>query len=195
MNKIKIVFATNNKNKLSEIRDLISDNIEILSLEDINCFDDLPENQLTLEGNALEKANYIFLKYGYNCFADDTGLEIDALNNEPGVFSARYAGPKCLAEDNINKVLSKLKVCSNRKAKFRTVIALIVNGEENLFSGECHGEIIRAQIGDDGFGYDPIFLPQDSELTFAQMDKFEKGLISHRGISVRKLIEFLSLKK
>ena len=106
MNKIKIVFATNNKNKLSEIRDLISDNIEILSLEDINCFDDLPENQLTLEGNALEKANYIFLKYGYNCFADDTGLEIDALNNEPGVFSARYAGLKCLAEDNINKVLS-----------------------------------------------------------------------------------------
>ena len=195
MNKIKIVFATNNKNKLSEIRDLISDNIEILSLEDINCFDDLPENQLTLEGNALEKANYIFLKYGYNCFADDTGLEIDALNNEPGVFSARYAGSKCLAEDNINKVLSKLKVCSNRKAKFRTVIALIVDGEENLFSGECHGEIIRAQIGDDGFGYDPIFLPQDSELTFAQMDKFEKGLISHRGISVRKLIEFLSLKK
>ncbi len=195
MNKIKIVFATNNKNKLSEIRDLISDNIEILSLEDINCFDDLPENQLTLEGNALEKANYIFLKYGYNCFADDTGLEIDALNNEPGVFSARYAGPKCLAEDNINKVLSKLKVCSNRKAKFRTVIALIVDGEENLFSGECHGEIIRAQIGDDGFGYDPIFLPQDSELTFAQMDKFEKGLISHRGISVRKLIEFLSLIK
>ena len=195
MNKIKIVFATNNKNKLSEIRDLISDNIEILSLEDINCFDDLPENQLTLEGNALEKANYIFLKYGYNCFADDTGLEIDALNNEPGVFSARYAGPKCLAEDNINKVLYKLKVCSNRKAKFRTVIALIVDGEENLFSGECHGEIIRAQIGDDGFGYDPIFLPQDSELTFAQMDKFEKGLISHRGISVRKLIEFLSLKK
>ena len=194
MNKIKIVFATNNKNKLSEIKDLISDNIEILSLEDINCFDDLPENQLTLEGNALEKANYIFLKYGYNCFADDTGLEIDALNNEPGVFSARYAGPKCLAEDNINKVLSKLKVCSNRKAKFRTVIALIVDGEENLFSGECHGEIIRAQIGDDGFGYDPIFLPQDSELTFAQMDKFEKGLISHRGISVRKLIEFLSLK-
>ena len=195
MNKIKIVFATNNKNKLSEIRDLISDSIEILSLEDINCFDDLPENQLTLEGNALEKANYIFLKYGYNCFADDTGLEIDALNNEPGVFSARYAGPKCLAKDNINKVLSKLKVCSNRKAKFRTVIALIVDGEENLFSGECHGEIIRAQIGDDGFGYDPIFLPQDSELTFAQMDKFEKGLISHRGISVRKLIEFLSLKK
>ena len=195
MNKIKIVFATNNKNKLSEIRDLISDNIEILSLNDINCFDDLPENQLTLEGNALEKANYIFLKYGYNCFADDTGLEIDALNNEPGVFSARYAGPKCLAEDNINKVLSKLKVCSNRIAKFRTVIALIVDGEENLFSGECHGEIIRAQIGDDGFGYDPIFLPQDSELTFAQMDKFEKGLISHRGISVRKLKEFLSLKK
>ena len=195
MNKIKIVFATNNKNKLSEIRDLISDSIEILSLEDINCFDDLPENQLTLEGNALEKANYIFLKYGYNCFADDTGLEIDALNNEPGVFSARYAGPKCLAEDNINKVLSKLKVCSNRKAKFRTVIALIVDGEENLFSGECHGEIIRAQIGDDGFGYDPIFLPQDSKLTFAQMDKFEKGLISHRGISVRKLIEFLSIKK
>ena len=195
MNKIKIVFATNNKNKLSEIRDLISDNIEILSLEDINCFDDLPENQLTLEGNALEKANYIFLKYGYNCFADDTGLEIDALNNEPGVFSARYAGPKCLAEDNMNKVLSKLKFSLNRKAKFRTVIALIIDGNENLFNGECHGEITSEKMGNDGFGYDPIFLPQDSELTFAQMDKFEKGLISHRGISVRKLIEFLSLKK
>ena len=166
-----------------------------MSIKDIGCFEAIEETETTLEGNAKLKAAHITKKYGYHCFADDTGLEIDALNNEPGVFSARYAGPKCLAEDNINKVLSKLKVCSNRKAKFRTVIALIVDGEENLFSGECHGEIIRAQIGDDGFGYDPIFLPQDSELTFAQMDKFEKGLISHRGISVRKLIEFLSLKK
>tara|TARA_B110000444_G_scaffold66561_1_gene62456 strand:+ start:708 stop:1283 length:576 start_codon:yes stop_codon:yes gene_type:complete len=189
---MKIVFATNNLNKLQEIKSLVPNNINIISLNDIECHDELPENQLTLEGNALEKANFIYSKYGCSCFADDTGLEIDALNGDPGVYSARYAGLECLAEDNMNKVLNKLNGIKNRKAKFRTVIALIIDGHEYLFNGECLGEITKNKIGLDGFGYDPIFLPIDSELTFAQMDKTEKGIISHRGISVRKLVDFLS---
>ena len=189
---MKIVFATNNQNKLQEIKSLVPNNINIISLNDIECHDELPENQLTLEGNALEKANFIYSKYGCSCFADDTGLEIDSLNGDPGVYSARYAGLECLAEDNMNKVLNKLNGIKNRKAKFRTVIALIINGHEYLFNGECLGEITKNKIGLDGFGYDPIFLPIDSELTFAQMDKTEKGIISHRGISVRKLVDFLS---
>ena len=189
---MKIVFATNNLNKLQEIKSLVTNNINIISLNDIECHDELPENKLTLEGNALEKANFIYSKYGCSCFADDTGLEIDALNGDPGVYSARYAGLECLAEDNMNKVLNKLNGIKNRKAKFRTVIALIIDGHEYLFNGECLGEITKNKIGLDGFGYDPIFLPIDSELTFAQMDKTEKGIISHRGISVRKLVDFLS---
>ena len=189
---MKIVFATNNLNKLQEIKSLVPNNINIISLNDIECHDELPENKLTLEGNALEKANFIYSKYGCSCFADDTGLEIDALNGDPGVYSARYAGLECLAEDNMNKVLNKLNGIKNRKAKFRTVIALIIDGHEYLFNGECLGEITKNKIGLDGFGYDPIFLPIDSELTFAQMDKTEKGIISHRGISVRKLVDFLS---
>jgi XTP/dITP diphosphohydrolase len=189
---MKIVFATNNLNKLQEIKSLVPNNINIISLNDIECHDELPENQLTLEGNALEKANFIYSKYGCSCFADDTGLEIDSLNGDPGVYSARYAGLECLAEDNMNKVLNKLNGIKNRKAKFRTVIALIIDGHEYLFNGECLGEITKNKIGLDGFGYDPIFLPIDSELTFAQMDKTEKGIISHRGISVRKLVDFLS---
>tara|TARA_B110000495_G_scaffold27488_1_gene20449 strand:+ start:358 stop:933 length:576 start_codon:yes stop_codon:yes gene_type:complete len=189
---MKIVFATNNQNKLQEIKNLVPNNINIISLNDIEFHDELPENQLTLEGNALEKANFIYSKYGCSCFADDTGLEIDALNGDPGVYSARYAGLECLAEDNMNKVLNKLNGIKNRKAKFRTVIALIIDGHEYLFNGECLGEITKNKIGLDGFGYDPIFLPIDSELTFAQMDKTEKGIISHRGISVRKLVDFLS---
>ena len=191
---MKIVFATNNLNKLQEIKNLVPNNINIISLNDIECHDELPENQLTLEGNALEKANFIYSKYGCSCFADDTGLEIDALNGDPGVYSARYAGLECLAEDNMNKVLNKLNGIKNRKAKFRTVIALIIDGHEYLFNGECLGEITKNKIGLDGFGYDPIFLPIDSELTFAQMDKTEKGIISHRGISVRKLVDFYKSK-
>ena len=189
---MKIVFATNNQNKLQEIKSLVPNNINIISLNDIEFHDELPENQLTLEENALEKANFIYSKYGCSCFADDTGLEIDALNGDPGVYSARYAGLECLAEDNMNKVLNELNGIKNRKAKFRTVIALIIDGHEYLFNGECLGEITKNKIGLDGFGYDPIFLPIDSELTFAQMDKTEKGIISHRGISVRKLVDFLS---
>ena len=188
---MKIVFATNNLNKLSEIQSLVPNGIEILSLRDINCNEELPETRLTLEGNALQKAEFIFNNYGYNCFADDTGLEIDALNGEPGVCSARYAGENCLAEDNIRKVLDKLKGEKVRCAKFRTVIALIINGKETLFEGECNGSITQTKDGEEGFGYDPIFLPDDSELTFAQMSKKEKGKISHRGIAVKKLLDFL----
>ena len=188
---MKIVFATNNLNKLSEIQSLVPNGIEVLSLRDINCNEELPETRLTLEGNALQKAEFVFDNYGYNCFADDTGLEIDALNGEPGVYSARYAGENCLAEDNIRKVLDKLKGEKVRWAKFRTVIALIINGKETLFEGECNGSITQKKDGEGGFGYDPIFLPDDSELTFAQMSKKEKGKISHRGIAVKKLLDFL----
>ncbi len=188
---MKIVFATNNLNKLSEIQSLVPNGIEVLSLRDINCNEELPETRLTLEGNALQKAEFVFDNYGYNCFADDTGLEIDALNGEPGVYSARYAGENCLAEDNIRKVLDKLKGEKVRCAKFRTVIALIINGKETLFEGECNGSITQKKDGEEGFGYDPIFLPDDSELTFAQMSKKEKGKISHRGIAVKKLLDFL----
>jgi len=188
---MKIVFATNNLNKLSEIQSLVPNGIEILSLRDINCNEELPETRLTLEGNALQKAEFVFDNYGYNCFADDTGLEIDALNGEPGVYSARYAGENCLAEDNVRKVLDKLKGEKVRCAKFRTVIALIINGKETLFEGECNGSITQTKDGEEGFGYDPIFLPDDSELTFAQMSKKEKGKISHRGIAVKKLLDFL----
>jgi len=188
---MKIVFATNNLNKLSEIQSLVPNGIEILSLRDINCNEELPETRLTLEGNALQKAEFVFDNYGYNCFADDTGLEIDALNGEPGVYSARYAGENCLAENNIRKVLDKLKGEKVRWAKFRTVIALIINGKETLFEGECNGSITQKKDGEGGFGYDPIFLPDDSELTFAQMSKKEKGKISHRGIAVKKLLDFL----
>ncbi|MDG2086472.1 MAG: non-canonical purine NTP diphosphatase [Flavobacteriales bacterium] len=189
---MKIVFATNNLNKLSEIQSLVPNGIEILSLIDINCNEKLPETSLTLEGNALQKAKFVFDNYGYNCFADDTGLEIDALGGEPGVYSARYAGENCLAKDNIRKVLDKLKGEKVRGAKFRTVIALIINGKETLFEGECNGSIMQTKNGEEGFGYDPIFKPFGYNLTFAEMTKDEKGVISHRGKAVKKLILFLA---
>jgi len=185
---IKIVFATNNKNKLAEIKALVSKEIEILSLEDINCQEELDETCDSLEGNALQKAEYIFNKYKYPCFSDDTGLEIDALNGEPGVYSARYAGKSCLAEDNIKKVLSKLKNKKNRNAKFRTVIALIINNNKLLFEGECKGEITLKKEGLEGFGYDPIFKPNGYDISFADMSKEEKNKISHRAIAVQKLL-------
>lgn len=191
MNKMKLVFATNNPNKLSEIKALIPEGIEILSLKDIDCNEELPETTPTLEGNALQKAAYVFENYGYNCFADDTGLEIDALNGEPGVYSARYAGEKCIAEDNMNLVLEKLKAQTNRNAEFRTVIALIIDGKENFFEGSCKGEITKTKSGVEGFGYDPIFLPNGFDKTFAEMKQNEKGVISHRGKAVDKLVEFL----
>jgi XTP/dITP diphosphohydrolase len=188
---MKLVFATNNSNKLSEIRSLVPDGIEILSLKEINCNEELPETNPTLQENALQKARYVFDNYGFNCFADDTGLEIDALGGAPGVYSARYAGEDCSAEDNMNKVLEKLELEENRKAKFRTVIALIIDGKETLFEGECKGEITQTKSGVEGFGYDPIFIPNGYQLTFAEMNKVEKGAISHRGKAVKRLVSFL----
>jgi len=188
---MKLVFATNNSNKLSEIRSLVKGSIDILSLKDINCNEELPETNFTIEENALEKAKYIFDNYGLNCFADDTGLEIKALDGDPGVFSARYAGEPSNAENNIKKVLSNLQAVNNREANFRTVIAIIINGKETLFKGICNGSITRNKIGQKGFGYDPIFIPDSFAITFAQMTREQKNAISHRGKAVQKLIRFL----
>jgi len=189
---MKLVFATNNINKLSEIRALVSDDIQILSLKDINCTEELPETNPTLKQNALQKARYVFDNYGFNCFADDTGLEIDALGGEPGVYSARYAGKDSNTAANIQKVLKNLQGCDDRGAAFRTVIALVISGEENLFEGECMGDITKTQRGIYGFGYDPIFIPDSFNKTFSQMTNQEKGVISHRGKAVKKLLAFLS---
>ena len=189
---MKLVFATNNPNKLSELQDLVPEGIEILSLKDINCNEELPETNPTLEGNALQKAKYVFDIYGFNCFADDTGLEIEVLGGAPGVYSARYAGEDCKAEDNMKKVLTKLENKDNRNAKFRTVIAVIIKGEENLFEGECNGKITKTKSGAEGFGYDPIFTPKGNEITFAEMSKQEKGAISHRGRAVANLVDYLT---
>ena len=188
---MKLVFATNNLNKLSEIKSLLPAGIEILSLKDINCNEELPETHPTLEENALQKAKYVFDNYGFNCFADDTGLEINVLGGEPGVYSARYAGEDCSAEDNMKKVLDKLEGEKERSAKFRTVIALIIDGKETLFQGECKGCMTKTKSGAEGFGYDPIFIPDGYEITFAKMSKVEKGAISHRGKAVEKLVSFL----
>ena len=188
---MKLVFATNNPNKLSELQALVPDWIEILSLKDINCNEELPESNPTLEENALQKAQYVYKNYGFNCFADDTGLEIEVLGGAPGVYSARYAGEDCGAEDNMKKVLAKLENVENRNAKFRTVIALVLKAEENLFEGECNGTITKTKTGVEGFGYDPIFIAESCEITFAEMSKQEKGAISHRGRAVEKLVEFL----
>ncbi|MEE2931000.1 MAG: RdgB/HAM1 family non-canonical purine NTP pyrophosphatase [Bacteroidota bacterium] len=192
---MKIVFATNNINKLSEIKSLVPGEVEILSLQEINCFEELPEEQDTLLGNSLQKAHYVFNKYGLNCFADDTGLEINSLNGEPGVYSARYAGNHCSSEDNIQKVLEKLLGSNNREASFKTVIALIINGKEYFFRGQIQGTITVAKRGLGGFGYDPIFLPLNSKDTFAEMNSLEKGKISHRGEAIKKLVRFLALQQ
>mgnify|MGYP003689699041 FL=1 len=166
---MKLVFATNNPNKLSELQALVPQGIEILSLKEINCNEELPETNPTLEGNALQKAQYVYQNYGFNCFADDTGLGIEALCGAAGVYSARYAGEDCKAEDNMKKVLTKLENKDNRNAKFRTVIALIIKGKENLFEGECSGKITKTKSGAEGFGYDPIFTPEGNEITFDEM--------------------------
>ena len=188
---MKLVFATNNLNKLSELQDLLPANIELLGLKDIGCNQELPETQNTLEGNAMQKAEFVFEHFGYNCFTDDTGLEVEALNNEPGVYSARYAGKDCSSNDNMQKVLQKLVGSNDRNAKFRTVIALIIDGKKSLFEGECEGEITKERKGEKGFGYDSIFLPKGVDTTFAQMTKKQKGAISHRGRATKKLVEFL----
>ena len=188
---MKLVFATNNQNKVNEIKSLLGEGIEIVSLKDIGCNEELPETQETLEGNALQKARYVADNYNVNCFADDTGLEIESLNGAPGVYSARYAGENCVAEDNMTKILSELDGKENRKAKFRTIVALILKGEEHSFEGQIDGSITDSKSGSDGFGYDPIFQPNGFDITFSEMSMAEKNAISHRGKAVAKLVEFL----
>jgi XTP/dITP diphosphohydrolase len=188
---MKLVFASNNKNKIQEIQALVPNTIQIVSLEEIGCTEDIPETADTIEGNAILKANYVTEKYGYDCFADDTGLEVSALNGAPGVYSARYAGEQKDANDNMDKLLSELKDKSNRKANFKTVIALNLNGKQNLFTGIINGKIIEEKIGNNGFGYDPIFVADGYEKTFAELSMEEKSTISHRGIAVKELILFL----
>ena len=189
---MKLVFATNNKNKIKEIKSLLGNSVELLSLEEINCNEDIPETSNTIAGNALQKAKYVYEKYGYNCFADDTGLEIEALNGAPGIYSARYAGEQKLAEDNMDKVLRELESVDNREAQFTTVIALIIDGAEHLFEGVVQGEITKTKSGSAGFGYDPIFQPEGYDITFSEMSLEEKNKISHRGKAVRKLIDYLT---
>ena len=189
--KMKLVFATNNENKVREVKALLPTNIELLSLNDIGCFEEIIEDAITIEGNATLKASYIYNNYNYTCFADDTGLEIEALNGAPGVFSARYAGVENNSEANMQKVLQELLYKENRRAQFKTVISFYKEGKEMLFTGICKGEIIEAKKGDGGFGYDPIFLPEGFSETFAEMSLKQKSEIGHRGKAVSQLIEFL----
>lgn len=189
---MQLVFATNNPNKLHEVQSLIPKGITLLSLEDIGCYEDVPETQDTIKGNAIQKASYIKEKYGYDCFADDTGLEVDALDGAPGVFSARYAGDQRNSEDNIQKLLESLKHSSNRKAQFKTVIALELQGDQHQFTGICKGEITKNKSGTNGFGYDPIFKAEGYYKTFAELSLEEKNRIGHRGIAINQLVKFLN---
>lgn len=187
----KLVFATNNAHKLSEVRAILAPEYEIISLAELNCFDDIPETATTLEGNALLKANFIFEKFGVDCFADDTGLEVEALNDEPGVFSARYAGENNDSKANMQKLLQNLGSNTNRKACFRTVIALILDGKKQFFEGRIDGHISLEQQGSAGFGYDPIFIPNGYKQSFAELGSNEKNKISHRALAVKKLVKYL----
>ena len=190
--KKKLVFATNNAHKLKEIRAILGNSIEILSLADIHCHADIPETADTLEGNARQKSRYVYEHYGLDCFADDTGLEVEALDGAPGVYSARYAGGEGHdAQANMLKLLHELEGKENRKAQFRTAISLILDGKEYLFEGVIKGEIIREKRGDSGFGYDPVFKPEGYERTFAELGNDVKNKISHRALAVQKLCEFL----
>jgi len=186
----KIVFATGNPNKLKEINAAIK-SFKIVGLKDLGINEEIPETGITLKENALQKAKYVYDKTGLNCFSDDTGLEIEALNNKPGVYSARYAGADCSAENNMQKVLKELYSIRNRKAKFKTVIALILNGKEFFFEGAVNGNILKEKKGSGGFGYDPIFKPEGYKETFAEMSIGLKNKISHRGLAVKKLVAFL----
>lgn len=188
---MELIFASQNLNKAKEIQALLPPTIRVKTLKEIGCFDDIPETASTLEGNAQLKAAYVSEHFNVNCFADDTGLEIEALNNEPGVFSARYAGPAKDANDNMDLVLRHLEGKANRKARFRTVIVLILNGKTIQFEGVVEGNITLAKSGVEGFGYDPIFQPNDYDHTFSEMTLNEKNKISHRGIAFRKLIDYL----
>ena len=188
---MKIVFASNNKNKIQEIQSMLPDTIQIVSLESIGCFEEIPETSETIEGNAILKANYITQKYGFDCFADDTGLEVEALNGEPGVYSARYAGEQRNAYDNMNKLLEELLDKPNRTAQFKTVIALNLKEKQYLFEGIASGEITLEKKGTGGFGYDPIFKPTNYDETFAELSLTVKNEISHRGKATKALLEFL----
>lgn len=189
--KRKLVFATNNLHKLEEVSAILGNQIELLSLNDINCHTDIPETADTLEGNALLKSRFIYENYGMNCFADDTGLEVEALEGAPGVYSARYAGDGHNSEANMIKLLDNLKEKKNRKAQFRTAISLIIDGKEYLFEGIIKGEIGTIKKGDSGFGYDPIFVPEGYNETFAELGSDIKNKISHRALAINKLCEFL----
>ena len=191
---MEIIFATNNQHKVKEIKHLVEPEIIIRSLKEVTIFEEIPETHDTLIENAIEKAMFIYEKYGYNCFADDTGLEIDSLDGRPGVYSARYAGPACSFEDNVNKVLSELKGISNRKARFTTVIAFVENGEITTFEGSVEGTITIERKGIDGFGYDPVFLPDGYSETFAEMPLDIKNKISHRARALVKFIGYLKSK-
>jgi XTP/dITP diphosphohydrolase len=187
----KIVFATNNIHKLKEIRELLKGDFEIVSLKDIGFEGDIPETGNTLKENASQKSHYIYDRYGLNCFADDTGLEVEALNGSPGVYSARYAGENCSYDDNVNKLLKELGNEKNRKAAFKTVISLIFDDKEYFFEGKVDGVITKEKHGEGGFGYDPVFQPNGYNKTFAEMELEQKNKISHRGKATLKLVEFL----
>jgi XTP/dITP diphosphohydrolase len=188
---MKLVFATNNPNKLKEVQEILSDEFELLSLQDIGCFEDIPETSDTLEGNAQLKADHVTKNYGYDCFADDTGLEVESLDGEPGVYSARYGGEPRDAEKNMQKLLKNLDGKSNRNAQFRTIVALNLQGKSYAFEGVCKGEIQHEKSGDGGFGYDPIFTPEGYDQSFAEMSSEEKNKISHRKRAIQKLTDFL----
>ena len=189
---IDLIFATGNQNKLLEINKIIPNNVKIISLKDLKFSDDIPENENTIEGNAIYKAKYIYNKFNINVFSDDTGLEVEALNGEPGVYSARYAGEACDSNDNINKLLKKLKKKKNRSARFKTIIALIIKNKIHTFEGIINGEILKNPIGENGFGYDSIFRPAGYSKSFAELSINEKNIISHRSLAIKKLINFIS---
>ena len=191
---MQLVFATNNRNKLKEVQALVLEPIQLLSLEDIDCLEDIPETQPTIEGNAIQKIEYLKKHYNVDGFADDTGLEVKALHGEPGVFSARYAGNQRNAQDNMDKLLKNLEGKTNRSAQFKTVIALTLKGQLHTFTGICKGTILTEKRGDQGFGYDPIFQPEGYEQTFAEMDLALKNQIGHRGKAIQQLVQFLNKK-
>ena len=187
----ELIFATNNKHKLQEVSEMLNNTVVIKSLAEIGLNGDIPETADTLEGNALQKAQWVYERTGKDCFADDTGLEVDALDGRPGVYSARYAGEHCSFDDNINKMLAEMKDKTNRKARFRTVICLIENGTPRYFEGRVDGQILTERYGKEGFGYDPIFMPDRFAVSFAEMPLEVKNHISHRGHAVAKLVEYL----
>lgn len=191
---MKLVFASNNAHKMAEIQAMLPPSIELVGLHDIGCFEDIPETAVTLEGNAQLKADFVTENYGFPCFADDTGLEVEALNGAPGVYSARYAGEQKNAQDNMQKLLTELEGNGNRKAQFKTVIALNIHGKSHQFTGVVQGEICKEKRGLQGFGYDPIFVPEGFSNTFAEMNQDEKAQLSHRGKAVAQLIAFLTNK-